>query len=366
MKKMNNVIFAIGLVTLIIGSYTDLKTREVPDWINYGLVLIGIGVSLILSVILTDPKIIIGSLLGLGTMFALGCLMFYTGQWGGGDSKMLMGLGALIGIPIAFSSEAASNIFSYQIINIFSFETINSIFSNTIISWKTNIPFLFGFIIYIFIAGAFYGLIWGIGMAIHNRKAFLKDMKTRINTKKSKIIKIVLLILVLVALGLVFIAHDFFIRIVVLWLVGMFILLFYMFHFVKSIEKVAMIKHVEPEELTEGEWINKDIYVRVETEKGKIINADKKGEVENNNKISKKSIKNASDKKVRQKMEYIAGPKDLGISKEQIEKLIKLKKLGRLNHKIEIKVGIPFVPSFLIAYLLTYFIGIGWLIGLMR
>jgi len=51
--------------------------------------------------------------------------------------------------------------------------------------------------------------------------------------------------------------------------------------------------------------------------------------------------------------------------------LIELKEKGWLNDEkgrqrlIEIKVGIPFVPSFLVGYLLSYYIGVGWVVGLL-
>ncbi|GIU69536.1 MAG: hypothetical protein KatS3mg002_0772 [Candidatus Woesearchaeota archaeon] len=45
---------------------------------------------------------------------------------------------------------------------------------------------------------------------------------------------------------------------------------------------------------------------------------------------------------------YITGPKDLGISKEQIE-LLKKSKIK----KVLVKEGIPFIPAFLIAFILT-------------
>ena len=45
---------------------------------------------------------------------------------------------------------------------------------------------------------------------------------------------------------------------------------------------------------------------------------------------------------------YLCGPKDLGISKHQIELL---KQLG--YKKIKIKEAIPFIPSFFLAFMLT-------------
>ena len=78
-----------------------------------------------------------------------------------------------------------------------------------------------------------------------------------------------------------------------------------------------MLKYVLPKQLTEGDWIVKEI------------------------KIGGK---------------YITGPKDLGIEKKQINKLISLYKKKKVN-KILIKEGIPFVPSFFIAYVVTLIFG---------
>ena len=39
----------IAFVALIAGSYTDIKKREVPDWISLGLIFVGLGARLIYS-----------------------------------------------------------------------------------------------------------------------------------------------------------------------------------------------------------------------------------------------------------------------------------------------------------------------------
>ncbi|MGA1822654.1 MAG: hypothetical protein ACMUIG_09005, partial [Thermoplasmatota archaeon] len=97
--------------------------------------------------------------------------------------------------------------------------------------------------------------------------------------------------------------------------------MFYLFIFIKNVEKVAMFVDVAPEKLTEGDWIAKDYF------------------------DGKKKI---------------CGPKDLGIEKKQIKKLIAMKKKGKIK-KVKIKLGIPFVPSFLIAYVITLALGAWWM-----
>ncbi len=37
------ILLSVALIILIIGTFTDFKTREVPDWVNYSAVAAGIG-----------------------------------------------------------------------------------------------------------------------------------------------------------------------------------------------------------------------------------------------------------------------------------------------------------------------------------
>jgi len=277
------IIFTLSLIVLLVGSVTDLKTREVPDWVNYGLISAGIGLNLLFSAIYQTPSFIINSILGLIIFFGIAYLMFYTGQWGGGDSKMIMGLGAMIGINIAyFSSE-----------------------------------FLFGFLINVLFAGAIYGLLWSFYLAYKNRQKFRKEFKKVLSQKKSEKIKWVILALAVLSIISFLIIKINYIKILILSFAFLILTTFYLWAFVRAIEKSSMYKLIEPSKLTEGDWIVKDIYYN---------------------------------------REYITGPKDLGIEKKQIRKLTELyskKKLG----KILIKEGIPFVPSFLIAFIITFLFG---------
>ncbi|MBI2656261.1 hypothetical protein HYX03_00805, partial [Candidatus Woesearchaeota archaeon] len=121
-----------------------------------------------------------------------------------------------------------------------------------------------------------------------------------------------------------FFAELYYVRILILSLAFLILTTFYLWIFVKAIEKSAMNKLVEPSKLTEGDWIVNDVFV------GK---------------------------------KYICGPKDLGIEKRQIKKLIGFYRQGKIK-KILIKEGIPFVPSFLIAFIVTLIFGspLMWLI----
>lgn len=272
------IILAIAALALLIGSYTDFKKREVPDWLSIGLIFIGFGIRLIFSIIYKEPSYIIAGILGFGAFFIIALLMFYTGQWGGGDSKTLMGLGALIGLEFKIDS------------------------------------FLLGFATNAIIFGALFGLLFSIVLVCVNFKKFTAEFEKQFNEKRKEkyVIWAITAVIVLTSLFI----PDY-LRFALLVLAALVLVSFYLFTYLKAVEHSCMIKAVSPEELTEGDWIVEDIIV------GK---------------------------------KRICGPKDLGIELSQIKKLIKLKEEKKIN-KVLIKNGIPFVPSFLIAFIVTYFWG---------
>lgn len=274
---MIDIFKAIALLGIAIGSYTDIKTLEVPDWINYFLISVGLGGNLIYTLIENNPTYIINSVLGLIFALIIGFAMYFAGQWGGGDSKMLFGIGALIGVSYPF-----------------------------------ELDFFFVFLINVVFAGAFYGILWIIVKGIMNRKKLpVKINKYMKQYSKTRIISSIFILLILI--GLFFVNLESYLKIVLaIFMVSLYIIN-YLFVLVKAVEEVAMVKYIEPEKLTEGDWIPENIYV------GKKL---------------------------------IAGPKDLGIKKEQIALLLKYKKQGKID-KVKVKYGMPFVPSFFIAFVMT-------------
>jgi len=87
----------IAFVALVISTITDIKKREVPDYISYGLTFIALGISVIYSIVYLDYTYISQSIMGFIVGLIIAYAMFYMGQWGGGDSKLIMGLGAVLG-----------------------------------------------------------------------------------------------------------------------------------------------------------------------------------------------------------------------------------------------------------------------------
>jgi Flp pilus assembly protein protease CpaA len=273
--------FLIVLFALLVATYTDIKWREVPDWLSFALIAAGFGIAVTQSIVDLSFSPLISSLIGFGIALGIALLMFYTGQWGGGDAKILMGMGATIGAAISFSD------------------------------------FFLSFLFNIIVIGAAYGLLWGIALGIINRKKLFIEIRKIMLLKNIRILRYAAAVISLALAVVIFFLPLKGLRLSLLLLVLIIFSTLYLWIYVKAVEKVCMVKKINPKELTEGDWIIEDIIVN---------------------------------------KKFIAGKKDLGASKEQIKKLISLFKNGKIKD-VTIKTGIPFVPSFLMSYIITYFLG---------
>ena len=276
------ILIGLSLIALLIASYTDIKTREVPDILSYILVIGSLCLRFMASIITNDWAILLSGLAGFLLFVVLGYLMYNTGQWGGGDSKLLMGMGAAIGLDFH------------------------------IVPFPTLLLFLLNLVI----AGAVYGTLWIIVLGIKHSKAVKDQIKTREQQTKKIHQTLIIATLPLVILSVVAI-QDNILRISLGGLAIIPLVSYYLWIIVKSIEVVAFYKHISPNKLTEGDWIANDIIVE---------------------------------------KQYITGPKENGITPSQIRKLIALYKRGKIK-TILVKEGIPFVPSFLIGFVITMAIG---------
>ena len=269
----------VGLIWLIFATVSDIKKREIPDWLNYSLIAIGLGSRLIYSFIMKDFSFILYGLLGFAVFFVFANLMYYTKQWGGGDCKLLMGLGAMFG--------------SY--VPVFNFGLY-------------HLAFLVTLIINIFVAGTVYGIIYSLFLGIKNFN------KLKIELKKRKFIEIKVSFIIILVLFILsyFIFSGWFFNLVIMLLV---LLLFciILLSLLKVVEDVSLYKIIDVDKLVEGDWLAADVV--------------------KNNKI-------------------ICKVRNIGLIKDDISKLKKSK-----IKKVLVKEGIPFVPGFLIGFLLSIIFG---------
>ncbi|MBI4918623.1 prepilin peptidase [archaeon] len=269
---MLTILLILCFVFLFLASAFDIRTHEIPDWLNYGIIILALLYRLIWSLVAWNNSFLLEGLFGLGIALAIACFLFYTGQWGGGDAKSLMGVGALLGFNLS----------------------LNHNFS--------------GFLVNLIFAGATYSVFCILFIALNNWKKISKEYNKKVSNYLFKFMIVSFVILIFLLL----------IRINVdlkIFLTGAYIAgwsLYLLTILVKSVEQAYMIRLVSPSKLTEGDWIAKE---------------------------------------VRYKGKTIASPKDLGLSIEQINKLKKI------NKKILVKYGIPFLPSFLISFIVTLLAG---------
>lgn len=259
----------IILAGLLAASYCDIRTREVPDWLNFSMIFAGLGLRIIQSLAEASWHPLLVGIIGFLPFLALSLILYYTRQWGGGDSKLLMAVGVLIGYDYALP-----------------------LVKNQ----------MFWFLICLLLAGAVYGLLFIFYFAIRDRRKVLTKAKELFRQGKNW----QLIFLLLEIFFLVFsLAAYFYLakNIIFLSLILLPPVFYVLFLLTKAVEEISFIKEVKPEQLTEGDWLAEEIH---------------------GHKFSR-----------------------LGLEKEEIKKL---QSMGL--HSIKIKTGIPFVPSFLLAYLL--------------
>jgi len=401
--------FIIAFVFVFIGSITDLKTREVPDWINYSFLFTGFIINLIYAVLFNNYFIVLNSIAGFIFGFLLALLLFYTGQWGGGDSKMLIAIFTLIGF----------NVQTFYLLIMGNLSFLNYLLNS---SW-------FLFIVNLGIAGAIYSILFSIYLIIKHKKSFFKEfekyLKPNHNEKMLHFVRnfaLIILIIVMVSLILDFESTDI-ISLLILGILPLFI--FYSWILSKSLETVCMHKKISAKKITIGDWVIKDVFITRKTKnllhdsfKEYLLRSDGKITftkylnlitkqylrksnssyakyliiVLNKNKFNEKfnMIRNLLSSNSKSQLlkkykkysltkndvdallfvmnenymffdkSFICGFNSTGLNESQVKifhELYLKKKLRTLF----VKEGLPFVPSFLIALIVYFFLGFWWL-----
>lgn len=254
---------------LLIATVRDVQTREVPDLVSFGLIVTGLLGGLLLALIYQDIWIFLEHAFGFLAGAVLGLIMFFGRQWGGGDAKLIMGTGAVLGLSL------------------------------------TNFRF-FEFVILLVFLGALYGLFFTLFLAIRHRKRFVPAFVQQLRTKNVHRVRLGLVATAIIVLAL-FIMSDPQLRILLgLFLLGLYLLV-YSWIFIRAIEQSVMIKPYPVSKLTEGDWLTEDV-----THRGKVLVP------RSNTGLTKKQLALLQASKVKQVM---------------------------------VKEGIPFVPSFFLAFL---------------
>jgi len=146
------VLVFLTIVAITIASYTDLKDkkREIPNWVSWGLVGVGILGHAVISLTRWSFTPLFYSLAAAVIFFAIANITFYAGFWGGGDAKLLIGVAAAV--PV------------YPLL-------LSNYFNPALAPW----PFLLSLTMNIVILGSAYGLLYMIFKAAVNLKKFGKE-----------------------------------------------------------------------------------------------------------------------------------------------------------------------------------------------
>lgn len=276
------LLMLIAVIALIFAAIVDIKIKEVPNWITYSLITSALAIRLIASLAVNEFYYFLYALIALAITFIIGNILYYTQMWGGGDSKLLIALAVVF----------ATHPYFIQI----------------------KYPFLFVLSVNILLAGAVYGFVYALVLAIRHRKQFINEFKKLNQNKRVRLMKIISLLLGIILLISIFVAQHQIIKII---LAGSAILIIFYINLwvaIKSVENACMYAKMPVANLVEGDWIAEDIKID-----SKIIYKKQK----------------------------------TGISKKEIENL----KKNNISH-VTIKQGIPFVPPFLIGLILTLLISL--------
>jgi len=261
-------LFLLGLGFIVFASVQDIRTREVANWISFSLIIFALGFRFFYGLFNESFGFFYQGLIGLGIFLVLGNLLYYSRMFAGGDAKLMIALGPVL----AFSTSFIENLKIYAI-------------------------FIFLFLL----GGAIYGFIMTLLLSFRNFKNFKKGFVINLKNNKRMIYPVMILGILLMIFG--FIAGTFF-------ALGVLVFLFpYFYLYAKTVDNVCMVKKINTKELTEGDWLFKEV------------------------KVGRELIK----------------PKWEGLNKEQI------KKIRKKYRVIKIKQGIAFVPVFLVAFIVFFY-----------
>jgi len=209
----------IVLVALIIATYTDIKKREVPDWLSYSFIAVALITALVQTVVFGRFIFIINSLIGLAVFFAIANILYYGKMFAGGDAKLLIGMGAALGTD-------------------------------------------FSFLINLLVLGGVYGLVCSFVLAITN----IKGLKKQLKKVKINVIPFAIIVVLSIACAFIFNMPIFYFMVAFSIISPMLLVM------AIAVEKACLIRFVSPEKLSEGDWlaenirINKRIFIKAKFE----------------------------------------------------------------------------------------------------
>jgi Flp pilus assembly protein protease CpaA len=274
-----HIALILAFIGIVLATIQDLKTREVPDSLSSGLIVLGFALALVRFAFGDGWGVVVNSALGFGFGYGIGALLYFLRQWGGGDAKLLAGFGALLGF---FSSESAiavgfSNtglgvaggvvLITGAIAFLSRHEGRSSIVSTLggglvlagvslsirSLTFGFSDLFLPGYLVLLFLCGALWGVFMLLYLAWRNREAVRIGLRDRIAIYSGLLFGFIVIAAVLV-FGLPLSGLLVFLALLVA-LSPLVVVIS------RSFEKTLFVRSVDPSGLVLGDWLAEDVVV---------------------------------------------------------------------------------------------------------
>lgn len=198
--------------------------KEVANWLNFSLVGIVLAYRAFYSAETGNWNFFLLGLFGILIFFVVSQAFYYSKVFGGGDAKLLVGIGGIL-------------------------------------PYQNYIDIIIGgglFILLLLFVGAIYSLIVSVLIAYQNYNVFKKGFKKKFNKFNWRIYLIALLF----AFGIIAYWYDLVSAIVIVLVVIVFMFLYI---YLKVIDEYCMKRYVKVKNLREGDWIAEEIRINGKT-----------------------------------------------------------------------------------------------------
>ena len=214
-------LYGLAFIWLIFAVISDIKCREIPNWLNFSLIIFALGFRLFYSLFYSENfSFFLQGIIGFLIFLALANLFYYIKMFAGGDMKLMISLGAVLPIFPIFAQ---------------------------------NLKIFFLFILLYLFVGAIYGLFLSFTISIINFEKFRKGFSSLFNINKR-------FILFCTFFAVIFLFLSFYME--NLFFIGIFLFFFpYFYLFLKSVDDFCMVRRVSTKKITVGDWLYKDVKI---------------------------------------------------------------------------------------------------------
>lgn len=222
----NLAMFGTALAFSTAASYFDLKTGEIPDKFTIGLVIVALALRAVFSALLGDYNYFLDGLIVGGIFFGFGALLFYTGGWGGGDAKLIAGIGASLGGLLAPT-------------------VIGAPFA--------MFPAFIGFFMAFALVSVPYSLLYALMLSLRSPKVF------SLSWHRIKENWLVLSLAIIASASMIILFKPW--NGLLLFTLLMPPMFYFLLIYIRSVEEVAMQKEIPLSELREGDMVAEDLVI---------------------------------------------------------------------------------------------------------